>query len=183
MDKLPLSRDGDDTEYTRFTLGIGIWSGGSGPYAQINDCQNHPDTPPTRLVIQPTDVAVFVHGECDACETVSYWSDPDSGVLIVEIMGDAIDRQDDNKVQTADGHYVTEGDRVWNYYDGWWGTVGKIDGDGWFNCAEIDGPHSALLNGERISQPTPCQCRICTHNRDARRLGWGRIYEPCERSR
>ena len=71
-------------------------------------------------------------------------------------------------ITTADGAEVTEGDRVYNYYDGKWGVIGRIDdraqpGEGqnsdtpyaewsnhWFDFTADDGRKSTL-DGSRIS--------------------------------
>jgi len=73
-------------------------------------------------------------------------------------------------ITTADCVEVTEGDRVYNYYDGEWGTIGSIDdhanpdvmigqnsdtpysewSDYWFDFTSDDGRRSSL-NGSRIS--------------------------------
>lgn len=45
---------------------------------------------------------------------------------------------------------ITEGQRLFNYYDQKWGTVGRIDSDGWFDFHHEDGT-KALLNGARVS--------------------------------
>jgi hypothetical protein len=58
-------------------------------------------------------------------------------------------------VKTADGRLVTEGDRVFNYYDGEWGTVGRVGSDGWFDHIREDGTRGALLNGERVCVVIP----------------------------
>lgn len=56
-------------------------------------------------------------------------------------------------ITTEDGKTVREGDRVFNYYDGWWGTLGPIDSDGW---ADVHGATKrAFLNGQRLSTFDP----------------------------
>ena len=58
-------------------------------------------------------------------------------------------------VITADNKTVRIGDRVFNYYDGKWGTiVGPISNDGWFDHKADDGKFTSL-NGERICQTIP----------------------------
>ncbi len=59
-------------------------------------------------------------------------------------------------ILTADGVEVGDGDRVFNYYDGAWGTITNIDppnsytnGDPWFTLKQDDGSR-ATLNGERV---------------------------------
>lgn len=73
-------------------------------------------------------------------------------------------------ITTADGKKVTEGDRVYNYYDGEWGVIGKINNhpqpdtmkgqtsatpieewsNYWFQFIADDGS-SCSLDGSRIS--------------------------------
>lgn len=57
-------------------------------------------------------------------------------------------------ITTEDGKVVHEGDRVFNYYDGFWGTLGPIDDGGW---ADVHGENGkrAYLNGQRISTYDP----------------------------
>lgn len=56
-------------------------------------------------------------------------------------------------ITTEDGKTVREGDRVFNYYDGWWGTLGPIDDGGW---ADVFGAGKrAYLNGQRIATFDP----------------------------
>lgn len=56
-------------------------------------------------------------------------------------------------IMTEDGKTVREGDRVFNYYDGWWGTLGPIDDGGW---ADVHGENKrAYLNGQRLSTFDP----------------------------
>lgn len=60
--------------------------------------------------------------------------------------------------KTADGFLIKEGDRLFNYYDGWWGTVGSIDEQGWFELEDdpLVGPlRRAVLNGERVCAYIP----------------------------
>ena len=59
------------------------------------------------------------------------------------------------KIRSADGAELKEGDRVFNYYDGWWGTVGWIDPAGWFTLTDDVSAHSAVLNGERVCKVIP----------------------------
>jgi hypothetical protein len=60
-------------------------------------------------------------------------------------------------IVTADGEIVHEGDRVYNYYDGFWVTIvqGSTMADGWFDTLKEDGTRGPLLNGERISKNKP----------------------------
>lgn len=59
----------------------------------------------------------------------------------------------DRTITTEDGKVVREGDRVFNYYDGFWGTLGPIDDGGW---ADVFGDgRKAYLNGQRISTFDP----------------------------
>lgn len=53
-------------------------------------------------------------------------------------------------IVTADGKTVGEDDRVFNYYDGEWGTIRGIDAEGWFDHYREDGTRGAVLNGERV---------------------------------
>lgn len=54
-------------------------------------------------------------------------------------------------VITADGKTVKPGDRVFNYYDGKWGTIlDDIDTQGWFTHLADDGD-CRCLNGERVA--------------------------------
>jgi hypothetical protein len=57
---------------------------------------------------------------------------------------------------TEDNHTpIVEGMRLFNYYDGKWGTVGRIYGDdGWFTFTHDDGT-STQLNGVRVSTVEP----------------------------
>jgi hypothetical protein len=57
-------------------------------------------------------------------------------------------------VRTADNETVSTGDRVFNYYDGKWGTIGRIETDGWFDHIADDG-RSTSLNGERVCVTIP----------------------------
>ena len=76
-------------------------------------------------------------------------------------------------ITTADGVEVTEGDRVYNYYDGEWGVIGRIDdraqpdtmagqdsdtpyvewSNHWFDFTADDGRRTTL-DGSRISMGT-----------------------------
>lgn len=58
-------------------------------------------------------------------------------------------------VVTADGKVVAKGARVFNYYDGQWGTVGTIDYEGWFDHIPDHGSRGAILNGERVCVDIP----------------------------
>jgi hypothetical protein len=57
-------------------------------------------------------------------------------------------------IVTEDGQTVRAGDRVFNYYDGFWGTLGPIDDGGWADVFGDDG-RRAYLNGERIATYDP----------------------------
>lgn len=57
-------------------------------------------------------------------------------------------------IVTADGTEVTEGARVFDFYDGHWGTVGTIDSEGWFDHYREDGGRG-YLNGERVCVRIP----------------------------
>lgn len=60
------------------------------------------------------------------------------------------------EITTADGRGVRTGDRVFNYYDGWWGRItGPIDRDGWFDLVSDDGARRNTLNGERVAVRLP----------------------------
>lgn len=59
-----------------------------------------------------------------------------------------------DEITTEDGKIVREGDRVFNYYDGWWGTLGPIDSEGWADVTRDDGKRS-YLNGQRIATYDP----------------------------
>ena len=62
----------------------------------------------------------------------------------------------DNRIRTADGHTVYKGDRVYNYYDCYWGFIqDDPDFDGWFLVKSEDGTRNAVLNGERICIDEP----------------------------
>jgi hypothetical protein len=49
---------------------------------------------------------------------------------------------------------ITPGQRLFNYYDCKWGTVGAIGTDGWFDFTHEDGTR-ATLNGVRVSTVNP----------------------------
>lgn len=54
---------------------------------------------------------------------------------------------------TEDGKTVRKGDRAFNYYDGYWVTVGDIDSEGWADC---QGPaRCCCLNGARLASYDP----------------------------
>lgn len=57
-------------------------------------------------------------------------------------------------ITTADDLTVDEGDRVFDYYNGYWGTIQGIDADGWFDHVRDDG-NSVPLNGERVAVVVP----------------------------
>jgi hypothetical protein len=57
-------------------------------------------------------------------------------------------------IRTEDGEVAVQGDRVFNYYEGFWGTLGPIDDDGWADVFSDDG-RRAYLNGQRISTYDP----------------------------
>lgn len=57
---------------------------------------------------------------------------------------------------TEDGHQFENGDRLFNYYDGLWGTV-KSEPDpysGWFDFEHDDGRRTTL-NSVRVSKQEP----------------------------
>jgi hypothetical protein len=60
-------------------------------------------------------------------------------------------------IETADGQLVSKNDRVYNYYDGWWGVIKEDpDNEGWFWCEEEGGGgRGKQLNGERIATYRP----------------------------
>lgn len=58
-------------------------------------------------------------------------------------------------VTTADGHTVTQGARVFDYYGGQWGIVGPVDECGWFDLYREDGSRGGYLNGERVCVRIP----------------------------
>ena len=61
-----------------------------------------------------------------------------------------------DQIVTADNHHVGVGDRVFNYYDGWWGVIRTIDDDGWCVVERIErGGGAKSLNGERLSVARP----------------------------
>jgi hypothetical protein len=57
-------------------------------------------------------------------------------------------------IRTADGKEVGEGDRVFDYYDGHWGIIGKIDDAGWFDHIRDEGGRG-YLNGDRVAVNVP----------------------------
>jgi hypothetical protein len=57
-------------------------------------------------------------------------------------------------ITTADGMTVGEGARVFDYYDGHWGTIKGIGSDGWFDHVR-DGGGTGMLNGERVAVNVP----------------------------
>lgn len=59
-----------------------------------------------------------------------------------------------DEIVTEDGVTVRKGDRVFNYYDGWWGTLGAIDSEGWADVHGANGKR-AYLNGQRIATYDP----------------------------
>lgn len=62
-----------------------------------------------------------------------------------------------DSLTTEDGKVRRPGDRVFNYYDGWWGTLGPIVDDGpdpWADVFGADGKR-AYLNGARMSTYDP----------------------------
>lgn len=65
-----------------------------------------------------------------------------------------VDVLDEPTIRTEDGKLVRERDRVFNYYDGFWGELGPIDSDGWADVTASDG-RRAYLNGQRISTYDP----------------------------
>jgi hypothetical protein len=57
--------------------------------------------------------------------------------------------------RTADGHDISVGDRLFNYYDCKWGkVVGPIMDNGWFLFEHEDGTKTDL-NGERVAKTKP----------------------------
>lgn len=58
-------------------------------------------------------------------------------------------------IRTADGVSVSEGDRVFDYYDGHWGTIHGIEENGWFRHVREDNPYNGYLNGERVCARIP----------------------------
>lgn len=72
----------------------------------------------------------------------------------------------DKPIRTADGKQVGEGDRVFDYYDGHWGTIGPLTPDSqshpsergsnaWFDHIREDGTGRGYLNGERVTTSIP----------------------------
>jgi phospholipase/lecithinase/hemolysin len=61
----------------------------------------------------------------------------------------------DRRIVTADGVTKTEGDRVFDYYDGAWGTISRIDSAGWFDLILDNGKRGGFLNGERVCHRIP----------------------------
>jgi hypothetical protein len=56
---------------------------------------------------------------------------------------------------TEDGHSFQVGDRLYNYYDGKWGTVVNEPGHhGWFDFKQDDGSVT-ILNSVRVSKNPP----------------------------
>lgn len=69
------------------------------------------------------------------------------------------------QVVLADGHKARCGDRVYNYYDGWYGVLGCIDriereDDPWVHLTRDDGRYQ-LLNGERMCLRRPAWAERC----------------------
>ena len=65
------------------------------------------------------------------------------------------DQNFSKRIRTADGHTVYKGDRVFNYYDCWWGFINEDpDDEGWFGVLGENGEY-AVLNGDRISIDAP----------------------------
>ena len=61
-----------------------------------------------------------------------------------------------DEITTADGRTVRTGDRVFNFYDGWWGRIhGPIDAQGWFLVLRDGCTRQAVLNGERVAIRVP----------------------------
>jgi hypothetical protein len=57
---------------------------------------------------------------------------------------------------TADGKVVHTGDRVFDYYDGYWGTIGRMSSDGvWFDHNREDGSGRGFLDGSRVCVRIP----------------------------
>lgn len=62
----------------------------------------------------------------------------------------------DNKpIITADGQTVVFGAKVFDYYDGHWGTVGMISDDGWFDHHRENGEGKGYLDGSRVCVRIP----------------------------
>jgi hypothetical protein len=59
-------------------------------------------------------------------------------------------------IRTEDGRSVSEGDRVFDYYNMKWGVIrlNSTDDQGWFYVDHEEGG-DALLNGERIATYDP----------------------------
>jgi hypothetical protein len=58
-------------------------------------------------------------------------------------------------IRTADNKIATSGDRVFDYYDGHWGTIGQIiSADGWFDHHREDGGRG-YLDGNRVCAVIP----------------------------
>lgn len=81
-------------------------------------------------------------------------------------------------ITTEDGKTVREGDRVFNYYDGWWGTLGPIDEGGWADVHGAD--RRAYLNGQRISTYDP-KGSLDPQSAAARMAGRLRLDIPADR--
>lgn len=60
-----------------------------------------------------------------------------------------------DSLTTEDGKVRRAGDRVFNYYDGWWGTLGEIDDEGWADVFPDNGGRRKTLNGARLSTYDP----------------------------
>lgn len=60
------------------------------------------------------------------------------------------------EITTADGVTVSEGARVFDFYDGHWGVIRRIGSDGWFDHVREDtDPGRGFLNGERVCHRIP----------------------------
>lgn len=59
-----------------------------------------------------------------------------------------------DKILTEDGREVSEGDTVFDYYNGYWGIITDIDSQGWFYHVREEGG-KCLLNGQRVCVRIP----------------------------
>ena len=73
----------------------------------------------------------------------------------------------DPRYRAEDGARITDGKRMFNYYDGYWVIV-QITGtsahpehpyhatwDGWFETKKEDGSRGPILNGQRLAGSKP----------------------------
>ena len=56
-------------------------------------------------------------------------------------------------IRTEDGVTLQEGDRCFDYYNGRWGVIERIDSDGWFT--HRSDARTTSLNGERVCVRLP----------------------------